>query len=122
MEAGRQEEPQWGARWFWTELVPLGRERRGHGRKVNEIRRQLTEEEAQLHRLLMLLTTCEPLAESWGMEAQDGKSKEGDSTNSLICNTATLFRRNRGDREDRTVSARTAGYKDIKKWRRKGKR
>lgn len=56
------------------------------------------------------------------MEAQDGKSKEGDSANSLICNTATLFRRNRGDREDRTVSARTAGYKDIKKWRRKGKR
>lgn len=66
-----------------------------------------TEEEAQLH-----LTTCEPWAESWGMEAHEGKSKEGDTANSLICNTATLFRRNKGGREDRNVSARTAGYKD----------
>lgn len=83
MEAGRQEKTQWGARWFWTELVPRERERRGHGHKVNEIRRQHcnvnTEEEAQLHRLLMPFTTCEPRAESWGMEAHEGKSKEGDT-------------------------------------------
>lgn len=46
------------------------------------------------------------------MEAHEGKSKEGDPANSLICNTATLFRRNKGDRADRNVSARTAGYKD----------
>lgn len=83
---------------------------------MNEIRRQRLQIQLtrgrRSHWLLMTLTLCEPLAESWGMEAYEGRSRGGDTSNSLICNTATIFKRNKGDKGDGDVSARTTDYND----------
>lgn len=46
------------------------------------------------------------------MEAYEGRSRQGDTSNSLICNTATIFKRNKGDKGDGDVSARITDDND----------